>query len=308
MIQSLTFSRLPSTTPAPIHRPDPCAPSASMDSVTWSEELTEAEPERQNPLAFLTNLGSAPSQEAMSQALEGDGSGIFRNGEGQSVDFTVSPGESTAGYDRFSLQLGHDQLDVSIAEGLDWERALGRIADFYSQQDENLRGVLNTVTVEAGRNPDDARWAEQRDMPGFRSAAVGAGGSITFFNGLRNLNEDVFAHEFGHNLGGNVRYQQDLASQAAGRLAADRQQDQVSGDAVSPNVPRGYSQVAEADQRGVSRYGDRAIGEDFAEFYEAYRNAQQQGPEGLARLQSLYPERFDFFQTQVLSLDFSTQG
>ena len=157
--------------------------------------------------------------------------------------------------------------------------------------------MLHTITVEGGLCPNDA----QR---GFVSAAEGGGGTITFFNGLRNLNEDVFAHEFGHNLGGRVRVLQDEESQAAGRLAVDRQQDQLTGDAASPNVPRGYSQAVEDDGRRVSRYGDRTIGEDFAEFYEAYRNAEQQGARGLADLQARYPERSEFLMTQVLSREF----
>lgn len=85
-----------------------------------------------------------------------------------------------------------------------------------------------------------------------------------------------------------------------GRLNQDQQIDARTGDDFSPKLPRGYSQAAEADNRRVSHYGETNISEDFAEFYEAYLNAEQAGPQALARFERLYPNRFELLSELVL--------
>lgn len=244
--------------------------------------------------------GQSPASEAVSAALEGEGRGRFINGNGEEVDFELARGEDSATHERYWLTLGEDRLGVNVQHGLDSQLALSRVADFYSQQEESLRGVVHTVNLEAGRSPDDERFARERNQPNFRSAATGGGGTISFFNGLGNLTEDRFDHEFGHNLGFAARNLQDAESAELGRLNLDRQRDALTGDNFSPNIPRGYSQAAEADARMVSRYGEETISEDFAEFYEAYLDAEQAGPRALARFEQRYPNRFAILNELVL--------
>lgn len=284
-----------------VAQPEQMSP-AFGDQVELSEEAGE-EPLRQGFFARLFSAfgrGQSPASEAVSEALQGDGRGRFVNGIGQEIDFHLSRDQDSARHEGYWLSLGEDRIRVNVQHGLDSERALSRVADFYSQQDESLRGVVSTVNLEAGANPDDERIARERNLPRFRSAATGGGGTITFYNGLRNLNEDTFSHEFGHNLGFAVRTRQDAHSQASGNWERDRQMDALTGDHVSPNVPRGYSQAAQADARMVSRYGQQTISEDFAEFYEAYLDARNAGPETLASFENRYPHRFSVLNEWAL--------
>jgi hypothetical protein len=283
-------------------------PAGSSDASFLSPEAQQSE-ESLNPsfLDSLTNwlggLGSGSgSSSHIAEALGGDGQGTFINGNGQEVSFGLRQSEGTGSHESYSMSIGDDQLAVNISNGLDSEEALERIADLYSQQPEEWRHVVDTINVEAGRSPDDARWAQERGQPNFRAAASGGGGAINFYGGLRNLKEDTFNHEFGHNLGGHVRETQDQESREAGRLAHDRQADLLTGDATSPNIPRGYSEAVQADGRSVSSYGDTSFSEDFAEFYDAYRAAEERGPQALARLEERYGQRYEFLMSEVFGL------
>lgn len=228
----------------------------------------------------------------------------FRNGKGQQVAFAVTQNRDRGDYRNYTLQVGRNQVEVNLANRVDEATALGRISDFYSQQPEQLRGALDTIKIEMGANPRNEFWEEKYDMPGFRSAAVGGGGTITVFGGLPQLTERTFHHEFGHNVGFAVREAQDRESRRAGTLAADMAEDLVTGDGASPNVPRGFSLASKADGRSISGYGDRAIAEDFAEFYEEYVISAKGGGGALRQLRSRYPNRFALLQQQVLSRGF----
>lgn len=77
--------------------------------------------------------------------------------------------------------------------------------------------------------------------------------------------------------------------------------EQNDAGAVDQNLPRGYSQAAEADDRRVSHYGETNISEDFAEFYEVHLNAEQAEAEALARFEQLYPDRFELLSELVFN-------
>ena len=223
----------------------------------------------------------------------------FKNSNKKAVALVIEGGKSTSGYQSYGIRTGSNRLDVKLAKGVDNVVALGRIADFYSQQPEHFQGAVDQITVEAGPNPKNDYWAERYSMPGFRSAAVGGGGRITFFNGLDQLKEGPFNHEFGHNVGFAAREAQDRAERKAGTLGQARRRDRQTGDHRSPNIPRGYSEVMRGDGNSISSYGNRSVGEDFAEFYEEFRAAQDRGGQAVEHLRREYPNRFKLFEEQV---------
>lgn len=225
----------------------------------------------------------------------------FRNGRGQQVTYALTQNRDRGNYRNYTLRVGGNQVEVNLANRVDEATALGRISDFYSQQPEQLRGAVETIKVEMGANPRNGYWEDKYDMPGFQSAAVGGGGSITFFGGLPQLKERTFHHEFGHNVGNAVRIAQDRESRRAGTLSANQRLDQQTGDAASPNIPRGQSAARRADGRSVTSYGDRSIGEDFAEFYEEYQLAKGRGSQAVQQLKRKYPNRFALLEQQVLT-------
>ncbi len=260
----------------------------------------------------LSKPGGSPENQQATQAvidsLETGDLQSFSNSNGEMTEFQLQHLEaskgwlgSSSGQENYRFNLGEDSFDVRIAESLDQEQTLGRIIDYYSQQPENLREAVETIAVETGRNPQDALWAEAYGRPDFVSAATGGDGTITFWNGMSNLSETNFNHEFGHNIGSAVRQLQNQESAEAGTLLQSQLQDLQTGDGNSPYVPRGASQAASSDGNAVSEYGQSSIAEDFAEFYSQYRNATEEGPEALAHLKSRYPARYSLLVNEVLS-------
>ncbi len=250
--------------------------------------------------------GIEPGTRAAIDSLKTGEAQSFLNSNGDATEFAVQrlqEGclETSKGYENYRVNLGEDSFDIRVAEGLQQELAIGRIVDYYSQQPENLREAVETVAVEAGRNPADPYWAKAYNMPGFESAATGGSGTITFWNGLANLNEGTFNHEFGHNVGTAVRSLQNEEVREAGTIWESLQQDLKTGDSDSIHVPRGASVAARTDGNAVSDYGQKSIAEDFAEFYSEYRDASEEGPEALSRLQNLHPARYSLFVNEVLS-------
>ena len=239
-------------------------------------------------------------------ALESGRAVGFRNGNGETSAITLRQNRNVGGHASFTMGMGHDRLEVQVPQGADQGVALGRVADYYSQQKENLRGALDTIRIEAGGNPQNEYWGQKYGIKNFRSAATGGGGKITFYEGLSHLKESVFNHEFGHNVGAAVRVAQDREARRSGQLSAMRRLDAQSGDDKSGNVPRGQSRAIAADGRSVSSYGDSSVGEDFAEFFETYREAEERGSSALGRLARQYPNRFALLQQQVFSRHLDT--
>lgn len=233
-------------------------------------------------------------------ALE-TGQGVrFKNGNGENATISLKQNRNVGTSASYTLGMGQDKLEIQVPPGVDPTVALGRVADYYSQQKENLRGALDTIRIDANPNPDNEYWGKKYGIEDFRSAATGGGGKITFYEGLSHLNESVFNHEFGHNVGAAVRVAQDREARQTGQLGAMKRLDTQTGDNRSANVPRGQSRAAAADGRSVSNYGESSIGEDFAEFFEAYREAEEKGSAALARLAKKYPNRYALLQQQIL--------
>ena len=225
----------------------------------------------------------------------------FRNSRGEQVTYALRANRDQGDYRNYTLQIGRNQVEVNLANRVDEATALGRISDYYSLQPEQLRGAVETIKVEMGANPRNSYWEKEYGMPGFQSAAVGGGGRITVFGGLPQLKERTFHHEFGHNIGNAVRIAQDRESRRAGTLSSDRALDRQTGDADSPNLPRGHSAARQADGRSVTSYGDRSIAEDFAEFYEEYLLAKGRGNNAVQQLKRNFPNRFALLEREVLS-------
>jgi hypothetical protein len=285
------------------------AAGRSRDAVGTPEEPAETHAtgvdEAENPGLGDGKLGQPrnhPGTEAVGTALESGETGTLTNGNGEQVEFQVEQGKTSpdSGSTAYSVTVGDDQFTVNIPEGEDPNEVIARLTDFYSQQPENVRGAVSTINIEPGRNPSDEYWAEEYDTPGFTSAATGGGGTITFWNGSQYIQEGVFDHEFGHNIGSAVRQEQDEETGGFGGFL-NKIEDFLSGDNRSTNIPRGSSEAARNDS--ISDYGDNAIAEDFAETWEAYIDAVEGGPEALEEFRTTYPERYALIVEEVLSRD-----
>ncbi len=242
----------------------------------------------------------------VASALETGKPTSFQNGSGQDVSYTLRQNRNVGEHASYTLGMGRHSLEVQLPEGENRDLALGRVADFFSQQPEKMRGAVDTVRVELGDNPANAHWEKEYERPGFESAATGGEGTITFYQGLSHLRKNTFTHEVGHNVGEAVRREQDREAKSTRRTSATRRLDRESGDALGANFPRGYSQALKADQRQVSSYGDASTGEDFAEFYTSYQTAADKGEAQLKEFTEQYPHRTRLLQTEVFSRELST--
>jgi hypothetical protein len=239
-------------------------------------------------------------------ALSGGAPTTFTNGEGRQVEYSLRQNKDVGEHSSYTVEIGRHQVEVQLPQGEDRVLGLGKVTDFFSQQPENLRGAVDTVRIESGPNPSNTYWAEKYNQADFKAAATGGGGTITYYEGLTHLVKRTFDHEYAHNIGEAVRKEQDREAKAARKTGAVRRLDRETGDAQGHNFPRGYSQALQADNQAVSNYGDHAPGEDFAEFYAAYRSAAGKGEVALQEFTEKYPHRSRLLRTEVLSRELTT--
>lgn len=124
-----------------------------------------------------------------------------------------------------------------------WE--LAQAAWLYDQMPQRLRGVLKTIEINNGANPQDAYWEQTYNMKGFVSAATGGGEVIHFWNGDRNMWDDVFHHEVGHLVGQRLSTKNTM-------------------------WPDGWEEAIAADGKTVTDYSKASPAEDFAESWSTY--------------------------------------
>lgn len=124
-----------------------------------------------------------------------------------------------------------------------WE--LAQAAWLYDQIPLRLRGVLKTIEINNGRNPQDEYWEKTYNMKGFLSAATGGEGQIHFWNGHRNMWDDTFHHEVGHLVGQRLSTKNTM-------------------------WPDGWEDAIAADGKTVTDYSKASPAEDFAESWSAY--------------------------------------
>lgn len=211
------------------------------------------------------------------------------NSLGQTQTVRVQRGDSTErdgeSFDGYSVQVGDASVRVELPPGVSPDEALGRVSDYVSQVPEHLRGDLKTITVHAG----EGRKFTLEDGTEATAAATAADGRIDFYDGLNNLQEDTFHHEFGHVLGDAVEdrqagfFERNIESLRGGR-ETDSYEEQY--------IPEGYSDAASRDGNSVSQYGNENRAEDFGDFWRDYVAAQAEGPEALEELRKEFPNRF----------------
>jgi hypothetical protein len=100
-----------------------------------------------------------------------------------------------------------------------------------------------------------------------------------FYDGLKNLNEEVFDHEFAHGIGFDNQGKEENILDSLGRIFT--------------GSPKGWNDAIKADpEPRISNYANTNSAEDFAESWAAYMEAMDNGPEALAQLQEAYPARY----------------
>lgn len=212
---------------------------------------------------------------------------------GQPVEFTSSqdatfsltigqPQPAEDGLVSYQVSLDGQEVTIRIQDGVDPHEAIAAILDLWSEYPPELRDELKEVDVYAGgdifhdpSNPDSVD-----------AAARGGEGKIWFFHGMTCFNSEVFHHEMGHVVGDAIEDQQ------AGYLEL-LLEAHLGYELEGGYVPEGYTEAMEQDGNSVSAYGDTSEAEDFAEFWQAYMEAQAAGPKALWALSVQYPHRFE---------------
>lgn len=225
--------------------------------------------------------GPSPQEAAIAEAIESGEPVEFTNAAGQTEEVSVRKTGTEDGKDVYEVTAGEETVEVKIPPEHNAAEVIGEVADYYTQQPPHLRDALEQVVIENGGNPQDPYWEEEYDIPGFTSAATGGNGTITFYHGTRNINQDIFDHEMGHLAGEKIEGEQDSW--------LDRIIDEVTD--APHNVPEGWEDAAREDGNHVSDYATNSSAEDFAETYQVYLEAQRKGPEALEQFREEYPAR-----------------
>lgn len=198
-------------------------------------------------------------EQAILEALGGDGQLSFTNAQGETEALQISQVRDSDGMVRFELE-GEDGHRLEISSELnadDTRTALARLADYYTQVPAGLRDSVEEFILRSGESESGNAGA----------AFFPDDHSIEFFDGLRNVDEQFFDHELAH-----------AVAVAQGNEDA---------------VPEGWEQVIERDGgRGVSEYAEATPGEDFAESWATYTEARDRGPAALDLFRERFPERY----------------
>lgn len=178
-----------------------------------------------------------------------------------------------------SVGVGDHRFVTYSEVGSQTPSALLDLANFDSMTPKHLRGELHRVNIRKDGNPSDEHFAEKYGIEDFHAAATAGGNVINFWNGTSSLNEQVYNHEMGHLIG-------------ARRGFTDRVYDKWNFSEDAGNVPIGWGDRIKKDNQSVSDYGDKAIGEDFAESWEHYMGARIRGSAAVTEFRTEHPNRF----------------
>lgn len=186
-----------------------------------------------------------------------------RNSEGQEVDVRISTLSETD----FKLQIDKSKpVRVRFHGSFSEEQktnGVERLADYYSQIPEHLRGNAKTYVI------TDKSAAEYRNKPGNTAAATFTPltKTIRFYDGLRSVNESIFNHEYGHATGYAIESRQDNIFETV-----------FAGlDRFERGAPEGWKSAMRSDAGPVSKYATKNWREDFAESFTAYQEAREYG-------------------------------
>jgi len=127
---------------------------------------------------------------------------------------------------------------------------------------------INNVIVSPNRSPHDSFWAQQYNMPNFRSEAdAGADGNVRFYpipNNVDMIPDETLIHESGHTFSKTIW--------------------------PTDNDWNGWRDAMKADGRSVSTYADSSKDEDFSESLVMYTLSKGTPCEATAR--ALFPHRY----------------
>lgn len=240
------------------------------------------QPPRTVPSRTPAQRAEAAAEAAVAESLRTGRTLSFENKDGETIRVRAS--RSGDGY-RF--QVGDDSFEVKIdGEGtINRDRALAKIADYFSQQPPESRRMLKVIEIHSEGGPTTAAGDDGRNQPA-AATAWAEEGRIRFYRGEANLTKRIFDHEFGHFIGTQADNEQDSLLGRIGEV--------FSGP---DRVPHGWDDAVKADGGPISDYAhndherDGDYTEDFADAWRDWQAAQDRGPGAVARFKEKYPNR-----------------
>lgn len=224
---------------------------------------------------------SERTEEIAEQQTESVSEGIE---DGDEFDFTNSEGEEI----RATVERDDDgNYTVETSQGADFEvnfdgdfteqereEAIAEVLDYQSQTPEDFQESTEEVLFTDDEHEDGA------------PATYGdSDRRITFYEGTENLDERIYIHEAGHSIG----YEAERRSDSFGDSHFPWRNNKEENERGAPD---GWQDAIDSDGTSVSEYANTNWREDFAEFYLAYHEAAEAGPDALEQLREQYPERY----------------
>ena len=212
--------------------------------------------------------------EAVSDGVEDGDEFDFTNSEGQEIQATVERDDD--GNYTVETSQGADfdvNFDGDFTEQ-EREEAIAEVIDYQSQTPEDFQGSTEEIV-----------FTDEEDEDGAAASYRDSDRRITFYNGTENLDERVYIHEAAHSVG----YEAERRSDSFGDRNFPWRNNKEENERGAPD---GWQDAIDTDGTSVSEYANTNWREDFAEFYLAYHEAAEAGPDALEELREQYPERY----------------
>jgi hypothetical protein len=159
------------------------------------------------------------------------------------------------------------ELLVENGSAGDTLKTLAQVEKLVGEVPREILDHTNQIRVVRGQDEKyDRYWEKRYNIPGFKAAAMGGGGSITFFGGKPYTDGALF-HEVAHNLYVNERRWEDAAARDDKVVAQFQAQGALKPVELEivPDPARRERWTPRLAPGGVTPYGDGRPAEDIAE-------------------------------------------
>lgn len=265
----------PTTTPVSTPRPYVVPDVAEFHPKTDESERSTAVQQRQ--------------EQAVKEALTTGQPTTFETSEGKKVQVELH--KTDKGY---TYSVDGKPTDVTFDPSYDeaaQQRCLAKVIDYHAQSPKVADGVVSRVDF-LKADPNSNLAAQYRG--GDKSMA---------FVGEGNLNEANFDHELGHGVGLKLSGGKGMVP-SGWEDAVKADGNEVSGygkeSREAMEKDGGWSGWLNEKWYGKDRVGYKA--DDFAESYQAYKEAKESGPEALEKFRTKFPARAEFLDKHAEEL------
>jgi hypothetical protein len=254
---------------------NPLSAAARASFHVYYADSWDAQPPETQALVLEELLTSSDARPALTGAVETE----------PQAEYTLAGPTLVANHQFRGVQADADRWDMQVDERAVtiWAPHAPSAAQgfFHSAQQAAIgvaslpranRILVNTVTLNAVQNPDDAFWATEYNTPNFRSyMTAGSGGDVTIYPSTAAHSQDSMSSDMIHETGHTWSHQQ-------------------WGESTDDPRWQPWKDAIASDRISVSNYAAGAVAEDVAETIQIY--AGYKGRPEHDEYRAMVPARF----------------